>query len=97
MLLAQSGTKEKGETIQFKMKNNGLKFINAYVEGPKVGGGNFSYGFNIGPYTSIDKKWTVGTRLYKVSGKHQSELIYEFTAADDERLFLINRAIRDSN
>ena len=53
--------------IDIKLRNNSLNKISAFVRGPKPEGGYFSYGFNMFPGQTRKERWTVGTKVFKVS------------------------------
>ena len=75
--------------IEIKLKNNSLKFINAFVIGPKPNGGSFSYGFNLFPGQVKKERWTVGTKIYKERKRGSRELFREITENDENQIVKI--------
>ena len=69
--------------IKFKIKNNSLKRINAYVRGPKPDGSFFSYGFPMLPGQVRKKDWTVGTKVFRVTRLGIKKLLLEITEDDE--------------
>jgi hypothetical protein len=69
--------------IKFKVKNNSTNRINCYVVGPKPDGSQFSYGFPLMPGQSRSKDWSIGSKVYRVTGLGTRILLREITAADE--------------
>ncbi len=69
--------------ITFKIKNNSRNRHNFYVIGPKPDGKNFSYGFPMMPGSTRKEKWTIGTRVYKVSPWGLKKLLVKIDAKDE--------------
>jgi len=72
--------------INFRLKNNSLKRINAYVRGPKPDGSHFSYGFPMLPGQVRKKDWSVGSRVYKVSPLGIRKLLLEITEDNEDQV-----------
>lgn len=72
--------------IDVKIKNNSLKRIQAYVVGPKPDGRKFSYGFPINPGQVKKEKWSVGTKVYRVSKVGAKKKLIEITKADEGKV-----------
>lgn len=72
--------------IDLKIKNNSAKRINAYVRGPKPNGKSFSYGFPMGAGQTRKERWTVGTKVYKMSKLGLKKVLVELTEEDDGKL-----------
>ncbi|MBX2877493.1 MAG: DUF2807 domain-containing protein [Saprospiraceae bacterium] len=71
------------EFIDLEIKNNSPKRIQAYVVGPKPDGRKFSYGFPINPGQVKKKKWSVGTKVYRVSKVGTKKKLVEITKEDE--------------
>ncbi len=69
--------------IDFKLKNNSNKRINAYVRGPKPNGKYFSYGFPMRPGQVRKERWTVGTKVFRTNGMGLKKKLVEITANDE--------------
>lgn len=69
--------------INFKVKNNSWKKHSFYVRGPKADGSSFSYGFSLWPGQKKSERWTIGTRVYKVTGSEESELLVTIKPEDE--------------
>lgn len=81
---------EETRYISFKIKNNSLNRNNFYVIGPKPDGKKFSYGFPMMPGKTRKEKWTIGTKIYKVSSLGLKKLLVKIEAKDENttlRLF----------
>lgn len=68
--------------MDLKIKNNSTRRIQCYVRGPKPDGSYFSYGFPLNPNQVRDKRWTVGSKVFRGSGLGKRKLV-EITAADE--------------
>ncbi len=84
---------ERGDFIHLKVANNSLSLINTYIEGPKKNGKNFSYGQTFGPYISLDKYWSIGTKIYLKQNGLEVE-IYEVQASDVDQIVDISKRAR---
>jgi len=62
--------------INFRLKNNSLKRINAYVRGPKPDGSHFSYGFPMLPGQVRKKDWSVTLLIELV--KSPDDILWAF-------------------
>lgn len=71
------------EFIDIKIKNNSPNRIQAYVVGPKPDGRKFSYGFPINAGQVKKEKWSVGTKVYRVSKVGTKKKLVEITKADE--------------
>ena len=69
--------------IDFKLKNNSNKRINAYVRGPKPNGKYFSYGFPMRPGQIRKERWTVGTKVFRSNALGLRKELVEITADDE--------------
>lgn len=69
--------------IDFKLKNNSNKRINAYVRGPKPNGKFFSYGFPMRPGQVRKERWTVGTKVFRSNALGLRKKLVEITAEDE--------------
>ncbi len=69
--------------IDFKLKNNSNKRINAYVRGPKPNGKYFSYGFPMRPGQVRKERWTVGTKVFRSNALGLRKELVEITADDE--------------
>jgi len=69
--------------IDLKFKNVGIATIQAYVKGPKPDGNYFSYGLPFRPMQTRAERWSIGTKLYRVSWLGTRKLLYEVKAADE--------------
>lgn len=74
------------EFIDVKIKNNSPQRIQAYVVGPKPDGRKFSYGFPINPGQVKKEKWSVGTKVYRVSKIGTKKKLIEITKADEGKV-----------
>lgn len=74
------------EFIDIKIKNNSPNRIQAYVVGPKPDGRKFSYGFPINPGQVKQEKWSVGTKVYRVSKVGIKKKLVEITKADEGQI-----------
>lgn len=74
------------EFIDIKIKNNSPNRIQAYVVGPKPDGRKFSYGFPINPGQVKKEKWSVGTKVYRVSKVGTKKKLVEITKADEGQI-----------
>ncbi len=74
------------EFIDVKIKNNSPDRIQAYVVGPKPDGRKFSYGFPINPGQVKKEKWSVGTKVYRVSKVGTKKKLIEITKADEGKV-----------
>ena len=83
---------QKARFIKFKIKNNSLNRIQCYVEGPKPNGGKFSYGFPMNPGQTRDKDWSVGSKVYRVTGLGTRKLLYEIKASDEGQVVKLYQA-----
>lgn len=72
--------------IDVKIKNNSPNRIQAYVVGPKPDGRKFSYGFPINPGQVKKEKWSVGTKVYRVSKIGTKKKLIEITKADEGKV-----------
>jgi hypothetical protein len=63
--------------IDFKLKNNSFNRINCYVVGPKPDGSSFSYGFPMNPGQVRKKNWSIGSKVYRVTGLGTRKLLTE--------------------
>ena len=71
------------EFIDIKIKNNSPNRIQAYVVGPKPDGRKFSYGFPINAGQVKKEKWSVGTKVYRVSKVGTKKKLVEITKEDE--------------
>ena len=74
------------EFIDIKIKNNSPNRIQAYVVGPKPDGRKFSYGFPINAGQVKKEKWSVGTKIYRVSKVGTKKKLVEITKADEGQI-----------
>ncbi|MEZ5040191.1 MAG: DUF2807 domain-containing protein [Saprospiraceae bacterium] len=74
------------EYIEVKIKNNSPNRLQAYVEGPKPDGRKFSYGFPLNPGQVKNEKWTIGTKVYRVSKLGPQKELVEITKADEGKV-----------
>lgn len=74
------------EFIDVKIKNNSPQRIQAYVVGPKPDGRKFSYGFPINPGQVKKEKWSVGTKVYRVSKIGTKKKLIEITKTDEGKV-----------
>ena len=74
------------EFIDIKIKNNSPNRIQAYVVGPKPDGRKFSYGFPINAGQVKKEKWSVGTKVYRVSKVGTKKKLIEITKADEGQI-----------
>lgn len=72
--------------IDFKLKNNSLKRINAYVRGPKPDGKYFSYGFPMYPGQVKKERWTVGTKVFRRTNIGLKKLLVEIKEGDEGQI-----------
>lgn len=75
--------------ISFKIKNNSLRTIQAFVKGPKPDGTYFSYGLPLRPKQVRDENWSVGTKLYKVNMLGNRTLLHEVKEEDESRTVVV--------
>jgi len=80
---------DKARFIKLKLKNNSAKRINAYVRGPKPDGTFFSYGFPMRPGQVRKKDWSIGSKVFKVSGLGLKKLLLEITEDDEGELVMM--------
>ncbi len=74
------------EFIDIKIKNNSPNRIQAYVVGPKPDGRKFSYGFPINAGQVKKEKWSVGTKVYRVSKVGTKKKLIEITKEDEGQI-----------
>lgn len=74
------------EFIDIKIKNNSPNRIQAYVVGPKPDGRKFSYGFPINAGQVKKEKWSVGTKVYRVSKVGTKKKLVEITKEDEGQI-----------
>jgi hypothetical protein len=72
--------------IKFQIKNNSFNRIQCYVKGPKPDGSTFSYGFPMNPGQTRDKDWSVGSKVYRVTGLGTRKLLVEIKAEDENQV-----------
>lgn len=89
LLNRKEGVTNNSQFINFKLKNNSLKRINAYVRGPKADGSYFSYGFPMLPGQVRKKDWAVGSKVYKVSPLGIKKLLVEITEEDEDQVVML--------
>ena len=75
--------KDETRYISLQIKNDSWKRINAYVIGPKPEGGKFSYGFPMRPGQTRSERWTIGSKIYRVSTLGTKKLLTTITANDE--------------
>lgn len=74
------------EFIDIKIQNNSPHRIQAYVVGPKPDGRKFSYGFPINAGQVKKKKWSVGSKVYRVSKIGTRKKLIEITKDDEGKV-----------
>ena len=74
------------EFIDIRIKNNSPNRIQAYVVGPKPDGRKFSYGFPINAGQIKQKKWSVGTKVYRISKIGTRKKLIEITKDDEGKV-----------
>lgn len=69
--------------ISFKIKNNSWNRNHFMVVGPKKDGSKFSYGFPMMPGFTKKERWTIGTKIYKVSKLGTRKLLVTIKDEDE--------------
>lgn len=87
--LAPKIKRPEAKFIDFKLKNNSRKRINAYVRGPKPDGKYFSYGFPMRAGQVRKENWTVGTKVFKQTNLGIRKLLVEITADDEGEVVML--------
>jgi hypothetical protein len=72
--------------IDFSIKNNSSNRNNFFVEGPKPDQSSFSYGFPMMPGQKRKERWTVGTKIYKVSNGGSKKLVCTIEESDENKI-----------
>ena len=72
--------------ISFKIKNNSINRNHFVVVGPKPDGSKFGYGFPMMPYSTKKERWTIGTKVYKVSKIGLRKLVVTIEPKDEGKI-----------
>jgi hypothetical protein len=71
--------------IDFSIKNNSSNRNNFFVEGPKPDQTTFSYGFPMMPGQKRKERWTIGTKIFKVSSGGRKKLVCTIGEEDEDK------------
>ena len=72
--------------ISFKIKNNSTNRNHFAVVGPKPDGSKFGYGFPMMPFSTKKERWTIGTKVYKVSKIGLRKLVVTIKPEDEGKV-----------
>ncbi len=70
--------------IDFQIKNNSWNRNHFVVVGPKKDGSKFSYGFSMLPNFTKKEKWSVGTKIFKVTKFGGRKLLVTISKEDED-------------